>query len=134
MKNFSAAPRWLFILSLCLVGVLSIASPVFAVRLAPGSVPQTKPLQPIPEGIQPNLEENVQSRNVFPDAASESELTDGKNSLPNLSVGQDAASVEPGEVADEGKGSARDIWVFVIILIVAMGGGSFVYMRVRGGA
>lgn len=108
------------------------ASPAFAVRMISGSVPETKPLQPIPEDIQPNLKENVQSQNSPLETNGENQPADGQNSSPNLSTGGEKAGDTPGAAADRESDFFQDALVLAIILAVAVGGGSAVYLRARG--
>ena len=46
-------------LSLC---IFLTAQPVYAVKLAPVNAPNSGPLQPIPEGVEPNIKSNIQDK------------------------------------------------------------------------
>jgi len=113
--------KYLFIFLLS----FAIISPVYAARKVPGSVPDVQPLQPIPAGVSPNIDKNIQ----FHDPSHEGQFDSSGNVVTGQGPDQakplnpqNEPAVQPGQAAAaKGRGW---IWPIVIILLI-VGGAAF---------
>lgn len=99
---------------LVLVLSLAFAPSAFAVKRAP--FPNSKPLQPIPTNVQPNISGNVNTDSVLP--ATETPTDAASQGEPTTSV--------QGNVSDQGTGT---IWAVWIVIVAAFFGGFYLRFR-----
>ncbi|MDP2933285.1 MAG: hypothetical protein Q8N81_04095 [bacterium] len=119
----------LILLTLFLCASFSAGS-VSAARLAPGSVPQLEPLQPLPVDVQPSLKSNVQAgesaASAIPalDAQGKEPISANRSPAQNTSQNQDVTS----------KPMAQDLVSFLVIVLLVFLASTLVYIRFnRGG-
>jgi hypothetical protein len=123
MKKFSS-----ILFATALILMLAAPGTSLAVRLVPGTVPQTKSLQPIPNGVEPNVSENIsktQDANASPDDSS-GQTQDGEDPTGANPEGTAADTVP----ASGSSGGAAQYWglrIFAFLLVV--GGAVLFYWK-----
>lgn len=114
----------------CLILILGSTQAASAVRLVPGNVPQTDPLQPLPEDVQPNYKESIGSNPTF-----NSSEKPGRDQTPDDQGAEDEDPLEtaanPGSAAKKNNEEASKNSIFWIIVIItgALIGGLFGYQE-----
>lgn len=92
-----------------------------------GTVPQNRPLQPLPAGTEPNVSQNVQSE----DPGNPENQDPGNLSEPQATAGNQSAesSTEAGQVSDAGgasdtknSGTNWKLWIATAIGILLLAG------------
>lgn len=109
--------------------ILVTAKPVLAARLVPGTVPEVRPLQPLPqEGVAPNLKENIQSEHAL-SPAEETVLPSGTGFDVNSPGGEQRQPGNASKLESLFPDAPQDMGVLAVILLVAVGLGGLVYWR-----
>jgi len=123
--------HFLFILTVSLLITLFFSvNVVSAARLAPGSVPQLRPLQPLPANVQPSLQNNVRAgesaASAIPaqDASGKEPISANRTPAQDTSQNRDATS----------KLITQDLISLLVIVVLVFLVSSLVYIRFnRGG-
>lgn len=107
------------ILLLCFLLGLTFALPIHAARLAPGSVPETRPLQPLPADVAPNFSENIES---------------GKEQVESLPASREPTGptmekIPTGERAREGNSKSSLVWLVALLTGCALGYAVYLFSK-----
>lgn len=103
------------------VSIFFISLPAQAVKLAPVNVPESGPLQPIPEGVEPNIKSNIQDKSKLEDSGSQDNNSGQAGSLESEKQGEEGSNI----VSSAGV-SKNNFWLWAMVLII------FVILLVSG--
>lgn len=92
---------------------------VFAITQAPGQVPIYEPLQPAPEGVKPNIEQNVQAGSAEPYWADKENGRDDTDTSEEVSVQRSSEDYIYSTSSPANK-SSIGLWVILSVLAVAV--------------
>src|SRR5258708_3683095 len=101
----------------------SIALPVFAAHLVPGSVPKVEPLQPAPQNVYPNLNSNVQLQGGVPaDSSSSSSVDQSQSQSGSLETAQNRPNSSQSKLSNFSLSSFSSNWVVIVIILLLIFG------------
>jgi predicted PurR-regulated permease PerM len=101
------------------IAVLSffVSLPAQAVKLAPGINEDAGPLQPIPEGIEPNIKSNIQD-NSQPQESETLEQNSGQSSSIKIDEQAGSSSVIANSPAVSSNNSG--LWIVVLVVLAVL--------------
>lgn len=110
--------------------ILLYPSVSLAARLAPGSVPQLAPLQPIPQQTAPNLQNNVysQNENANSEQIQKNEKIINNSSTPHTSPSSSSSSASLNNLSNPAR-TGGDWWLLIVMAIVVFGIGYFTHRK-----
>jgi len=91
-----------------------------AIAQAPGEVPIYEPLQPAPEGVKPNIEQNTQAGSAEPywaDKQDTPKQTPGSKNFQGEISSEDEAAANTSE--DIGKNNIG-LWIMLLLMAIAV--------------
>jgi flagellar basal body-associated protein FliL len=99
----------------------------FAAQTVKGTIPEVKPLQPAPPGVYPDVSNNIQHTSQEKSASDNNNIGKSGELLPENVA---PVTVQPAAGNQTSRKNSTSIWVLVVIL--AVGGASLAYILFRG--
>jgi hypothetical protein len=106
--------KHMYYLGLLLAVWVFVSQPVLAVRLVPGSVPTSTPLQPLPDAVVPNYQGNVNFQASPPTSEVDKPIENPQDEISSDINSKEHSETLPLNTNSNGK------WQLVIILALGL--------------
>ncbi len=105
-------------LSLC---IFLTAQPVYAVKLAPVNAPNSGPLQPIPEGVEPNIKSNIQDKTQSEESENPENNFGQVNSTESGKQAGESSNVNSSSVVSKNNSGVLIIALVIVVILLVLG-------------